>query len=121
MSLKIHVTKVKGYDFTGWVNIDDLSNAQLDALRINRDTWHTDCIEVEGEFSVSAYSYDDCEIDSIDGINLVGADTALGEAVLNLEDGEYDLEDLHDQIMSHSDMGEWIQDQKDAKYEYCGE
>lgn len=109
--IKIKHVAIKGYEFTGSINISDLNLGQLDKLNINPETHSTDEIDVSGDFGVSC-SYDESEIDSLD-VTLHG----MNGATLTLDPNEYDENDLVSEILSQ-DNGEWYRDQQEAAAEH---
>jgi hypothetical protein len=101
--LKIKNVKVKKYEFVGEVSIHDLSKEQLEKLKIDIDTAHSDEVEAYGEFTVKFDGDSPCV--TVDGCSLEGAQGLT----LELADNEYDQDTLADEITEHDD-GHWYQD-----------
>lgn len=69
--MKVHINKIKGYSFEGYVYVDELNPAQLDALRIDLKTYQSDTVEALGEFVVEWD--DDIPMPQIESVSLFGA------------------------------------------------
>lgn len=111
--LKVENVSVKGYEFTGYVNIECLNAAQLDALRIlNPDEHETGEIEVFGEFSVYA-SKDDTIIESNDihYIRLV-SHFENKEFYVDFPNSDFDTKQLAQDLLAEDD-GTWYENSKD--------
>jgi hypothetical protein len=109
-TIKIHGVRVKGYDFTATVYIDDLPLELLDALRINPNNTDLCEVELQGEFSVNA-SKDDCEVDSLDSLYLVNGEHAVDVS----QDERIDCSELKQEILEAADYGSgWYDDYLDS-------
>lgn len=70
--IKLHNVKISGYDFTADVNVLDIPKDILNVINVDSDTWHSDYLKVEGNFSAHAYEDDYAEITDIE-VTILGA------------------------------------------------
>lgn len=63
--IKINDLKIKGYTFKGKVNVNDLPIDILITLHIEPETYQSDTVEVEGEFTAYAEHDDYATIDDV--------------------------------------------------------
>jgi hypothetical protein len=118
--IKMKRISVKGYDFTGYVSIGDLTPDLLDALRIIPSQIDTDEIEISGEFGVYV-SQDEAEVDEIHSLYLIHGDFDVEVS----QDDRIDLKQLQNDILeeaaSQYDISSWLEDKEaaigDSQYE----
>lgn len=67
----IHITKVKGYTYTGYILDSELTDDQLKALGLTRDSEYQNEIPVEGDFFVDWD--DDIAMPQIENCQVLGA------------------------------------------------
>lgn len=87
--LKIYITRVKGYDFEGYVYESDLSEAQCDYLRITRSEDTDPEIRVRGE--VTVYAEPDSSTVECDSLWL-----SHGDRTLDLDPAECNLDSIYE-------------------------
>lgn len=63
--IKINIDKVKNDEFKGHVALADLSDDILKVLHIDRETYQSDTVEVEGYFEAYANNEDDGGIENV--------------------------------------------------------
>jgi hypothetical protein len=111
--IKINNVGVKGYNFTGYVSIEDLPQDLINVLKIDLSQIDTDEIEVKGEFGVYV-SQDEAEVDDVYSLYLIHNDNEVEVS----QDDRVNLSQLYNDILeeaaSQSDIGQWRSDKLDS-------